>query len=677
MDEDLPPGESLAVRTEAVFQPGGPLDRGCSADGVAYERRPQQEAMAVAIAKALTAPHHLAIEAGTGVGKSFAYLAPLILFATQNESRVAVSTYTISLQEQLLRKDIPFLRKRLGVPFEAVLVKGRSNYLCRRRLARAQRMEHDLFAVTESSWLDRLYAWVEQTEDGSLQDLHDPPPAGVWDAVCAEEGNCLGVRCPMSAGCFFMKARRQMHQARLLIVNHHLLFSDLAMRRQAAGFLPDLEALVLDEAHRVEGVASERLGLRLTQYAFEHWMRRLYSPITQKGLLSVLRDGVTTLAVERLGGEVERLFSDLRVWGDLSEDRSRCTVREPIDLFTAVPVRILEIVEQLRNSAEGQEEDSDLRTEIQQARRKGIELCRTLQAFLGQELKEHVYWMEKARRLRIELNAAPVDVAPLLKPVLFDALPCVVMTSATLAVNGTLDYFLTRIGAEPCQSVQVGSPFDFARQMRLRLTSGMPDPRQEPEFISAAVVQIQRSVFRTEGSAFVLFTSSVMMRSMAGLLRGPLEEGGLRLLVQGEALPRHAMLDQFRKGGGQVLFGLDSFWMGVDVRGDALRNVIIVRLPFSSPDHPLTQARMERIRSQGGNAFRDYSLPEAVIKFRQGVGRLIRTITDTGEVTILDPRIRSKWYGRWFLQSLPEDIPVDILDEDEKDNGPAPGFEND
>lgn len=663
--EDETPRTGIAAGEVAdLFGPGGGLARGCAEEGLAYERRPQQETMAEEVAAALSEPGHLAIEAGTGVGKSYAYLAPLILFASRNDSRAVVSTYTISLQEQLVRKDIPFLLRHMGVDLEPVLVKGRSNYLCLRRLARARRMEQDLFQASSAAWLDRLDEWVDRAGDGSLQELRDPPPPEVWDAVCAEEGNCAGVRCPQSGACFFMKARRRMRGSRLLIVNHHLLFSDLAMRRQTAGFLPEFDSLVLDEAHQVEGVASERLGLRLTQYAFEHWMRRLYSPVSQKGLMAALRNGSVALAVERLWGDVERLFRDLVERGGLNANQSHVTIREPLGIETAVPDRLREISAQLRDLAEGMEEDSDLRPEVQQARRKGEELGRALRSFLERELEGHVYWMESGRRGRVQLHAAPVDVAPLLKPILFDSVPSVVMTSATLAVKGELDYFRARIGAEPCRTVRVGSPFDYARQMRLRLASGMPDPARDAEFVEAAAGRIRESVLRTAGGAFVLFTSASMLRSVVERVREPLEAAGLDLLVQGGPLPRHAMLEQFRKGGSQVLFGLDSFWMGVDVRGDALRNVVIVRLPFSVPDHPLIQARLENIRSRGGDPFRDYSLPEAVIRFRQGVGRLIRTVTDTGEVTVLDPRILSKWYGKWFLRSLPEGIPVDDLDAD-------------
>ncbi|MDZ4200307.1 MAG: ATP-dependent DNA helicase, partial [Kiritimatiellia bacterium] len=266
----------LPDRAAGVFIPGGSLSRGCEANGLAFEVRPQQETMARAIAVALTDRRHLAVEAGTGVGKSFAYLAPLLLQVAENGQRAVVSTYTISLQEQLIRKDLPFLRKYLGVEFEAVLVKGRGNYLCRRRLARAARMERDLFPDSEAGWIERLREWAEETEGGTLQDLSSPPPPDVWDAVRSEEGNCLGAKCALSGSCFFMKARRRMHRANLLVVNHHLLFSDLALRQRGGGFLPEFDALVLDEAHQTENVAAERLGLRLTPFAFEHWMRRLY-----------------------------------------------------------------------------------------------------------------------------------------------------------------------------------------------------------------------------------------------------------------------------------------------------------------------------------------------------------------------------------------------------------------
>ncbi|MDZ4199978.1 MAG: helicase C-terminal domain-containing protein, partial [Kiritimatiellia bacterium] len=362
---------------------------------------------------------------------------------------------------------------------------------------------------------------------------------------------------------------------------------------------------------------------------------------------------------------VQRLFKELAAWAEADGDRSSRTVRDPLGIETVIPIRVSEIAERLRILEGGIEEDPDLKSEVAQSRRQGLELRASLLAFLNRELEGHVYWVERTGRRRVSMNSAPVDVAPLLKPMLFDALPCVILTSATMAVNGSLDYVLGRLGADPCESLQVGSPFDFARQMRLDVEADMPEPTAGEIFHSAAAARILRSVIRSGGGAFVLFTSASMMRDLAKRLREPLEAHGLRLLVQGEGLPRHAMLEAFRREDGQVLLGLDSFWMGVDVRGDALRNVLIVRLPFSVPDHPLTEARMEQIRARGGDAFREYSLPEAVIKFRQGVGRLIRTNTDQGVVTVLDPRILSKWYGRWFIRALPEDVPVSICREEQ------------
>lgn len=648
------------LETERFFAPGGALEKAHTNRDFPFEVRAPQQRMARGVAEACANSCHLAVEAGTGVGKSFAYLVPLILTALAKNERAVVATYTITLQEQLMEKDIPFLKKALGIDFKAKLVKGRSNYLCLRRLKRARLMSGDLFDPSKEFEVDRIRAWADHAVEGSRQELEPQPSADVWGAVCVEQGNCLGKKCPEYDRCFLMKARNGLHDANLLIVNHHLFFSELAVRAGGGAFLPDYGMVVFDEAHQMEDVASGHLGIRLSRYAFEHWLRRLFTHDNRKGLFAVLRDGRGADLTNRLWEACDQFFLAIRKECSLSEDHSSVRLRQPPNVETRLPELLAELEVHLGLLIRDMD-DENLKAEFGSARMKGQLLAESLTIFLKQSEPDHVYWMslEGRTRKQVVLYSAPVDVAHLLKRMLFDEIPCAIMTSATLAVGGDLNWFRGRVGAEYCDELQVGSPFDYSMQMRVKLPLGMPDPSNAQAFEAAVIRVLPRYIAQSGGRAFVLFTNVRLMHRVADRVRKQLTDQGFELFVQGTGLAPQTMLARFREHGAAVLFGVDRFWMGVDVRGDALSNVIIVRLPFSVPDQPLIQARMEEIKSCGGDAFKEYSLPVAVLKFRQGTGRLIRTSSDEGTVVILDPRVTGKWYGRLFLKALP-DCPVEM-----------------
>ncbi len=619
---------------ESIFSAGGPLSR--TLDG--FRPRPEQIAMAVRVSESLATGSTLMVEAGTGVGKTFAYLVPALL----SGARVIISTGTRSLQDQLFSRDLPAICESLGRPVNVTMLKGRSNYLCRHRLSFAS--EQSRFPSREEArWFSRIEEWSQLTRDGDISKVDGVPDnAGIWSRVTSTADNCLGLKCPQYEACHVVEARRKAMTADIVVVNHHLLLADMVLKEEGFGeLLPGADAVIVDEAHQLPETAVSFFGINVSA--------RQLDGLGQDVLAECLDAGIGVADIEPLVDRLKKSLADARL--DLAGKGGRSPWSQAAPVIDEI---VVDLKTRLSDLAEFLKPLQMHTSGLEAVYRRSVDLADRLGRIaddVESPDRNHVRWLESYTRGFV-LHMTPADAGEGLGRRIRERECAWIFTSATLAVGEDFDHFSSRLGLDDFDALQLDSPFDYALQSRLYLPEGLPAPNS-PEYTTCVLEAAKPVLEASRGGAFLLFTSHRALRQAAELLRSPGVLSTERpLLVQGEA-PREQLLDSFRRLGNAILLGSASFREGVDVRGRALSVVIIDRLPFASPGDPLLQARLDVIREAGGNPFMDYQLPQAVIALKQAVGRLIRDYDDRGVAMICDPRLVTKRYGSVFIRSLP------------------------